>query len=115
MSRCVAHRQDGEPCRAHAIHGGTVCRVHGGSAPQVKRKAAERLAEVRDAAITKLLEYIQGGKVDEKVALEAALKLTQLVEVLEGRVSNREESFTTDQLDREIARLERELAMETSE
>jgi hypothetical protein len=38
-------RTTGEPCRKHAVHGATVCRYHGGSAPQVRAKAAVR-AEV---------------------------------------------------------------------
>jgi hypothetical protein len=33
------------------IKGGTVCRFHGGSAPQVKRKAQERLEALVDGAI----------------------------------------------------------------
>lgn len=33
--RCTARRRDGQPCQAPAIAGGTVCRRHGGSAPQV--------------------------------------------------------------------------------
>lgn len=37
--RCSARRTNGEPCRAYAIVGGTVCRTHGGSAPQVRRAA----------------------------------------------------------------------------
>jgi len=52
--RCTAHRTNGEPCRSFATHGGTVCRVHGGSAPQVKAAAAERLRELVDPAITAL-------------------------------------------------------------
>jgi hypothetical protein len=39
----------GKPCQLNAIIGGTVCHVHGGRAPQVKRKAAERVAELRDS------------------------------------------------------------------
>jgi hypothetical protein len=42
---CSAHRTNGEPCRAWAIHGGRVCRTHGGAAPQVKAAAARRLAQ----------------------------------------------------------------------
>lgn len=38
----------GQPCKHWAIHGGAVCRTHGGAAPQVKRKAAERLADLID-------------------------------------------------------------------
>lgn len=37
--RCSARRTNGEPCRAFAIVGGTVCRAHGGAAPQVRRAA----------------------------------------------------------------------------
>lgn len=43
--RCRAHRKDGQPCRCFAINGGYVCRIHGGAARQVKRKARERLLE----------------------------------------------------------------------
>jgi len=43
--RCTAHRTDGTPCGAWAIRGGYVCRMHGGSAPQVKAAARRRLWE----------------------------------------------------------------------
>lgn len=43
--RCSAHRVgDGQPCGNWSITGGTVCRHHGGSAPQIRRKATEREA-----------------------------------------------------------------------
>lgn len=45
--RCRARRKDGQPCRCWAIRGGYVCRVHGGAAPQVRRKAAERLLSAK--------------------------------------------------------------------
>lgn len=48
---CKAKRSNGEPCRKPAILGGTVCATHGGSAPQVRRKAALRLQELIDPAI----------------------------------------------------------------
>ena len=38
-------RRTQQQCQRWAIRGGTVCRVHGGAAPHVKRKAAERIAE----------------------------------------------------------------------
>jgi hypothetical protein len=52
--QCHAHRRDGNRCSAPAIPGGTVCRVHGGSAPQVQRAARrvvlmERLAAAVEA------------------------------------------------------------------
>lgn len=46
--RCSAHRSNGEPCGAWAIRGGFVCRVHGGSAPQVKAAARARLFDERN-------------------------------------------------------------------
>ncbi len=45
--KCRATRRDGQRCGCWAIRGGYVCRVHGGAAPQVRRKAAERLAMVK--------------------------------------------------------------------
>jgi hypothetical protein len=41
--KCSAHRRDGQPCGNYAIVGGRVCRIHGGAAPQVRKKAGERL------------------------------------------------------------------------
>lgn len=46
--RCSAHRTDGAPCAAYAMHGTTVCAAHGGRAPQV-RAAAQRRLEVEKA------------------------------------------------------------------
>ena len=43
--KCGGRRTDGQPCGAYAVNGGRVCSAHGGRAPQVKAKAAERLAE----------------------------------------------------------------------
>lgn len=40
---CTGHKSDGSPCGAHPIKGGTVCRVHGGSAPAVRAAAQRRL------------------------------------------------------------------------
>lgn len=53
--RCTAwSRTAGEQCRQPAIPGGTVCRFHGGASPDVKRKAALRLASLVDPAIATL-------------------------------------------------------------
>ena len=46
--RCSAKSgRTGRPCRQWAIRGGNVCRTHGGLAPQVKRKAEERIERAR--------------------------------------------------------------------
>ena len=50
--RCSAKsKQSGKQCKNWAIRGGTTCRLHGGSAPQVVAKAAIR-AELMDWGIT---------------------------------------------------------------
>lgn len=45
--KCKGHVSGGRPCKAWAMHGQDVCRVHGGSSPQARAKAAERLAEAK--------------------------------------------------------------------
>jgi HEAT repeat protein len=64
IRRCRAHRSNGEACSAYAIHGGTVCVVHGGAAPQVKRSAQERLAEMVDPLLTELFRIARSGEND---------------------------------------------------
>lgn len=58
--RCTAKSsRTGKPCAKYPINGGTVCRTHGGAAPQVKAKALERLMALQNPAIdclTKLIE-----------------------------------------------------------
>ena len=84
---------------------------HGGAAPQVKAKAAERLKEARDLALLRLSEKLgEGSTVDAKILLEACVKLTELTETLEGRVSSRTEVITPDAVEAEIARLEAQFA-----
>jgi hypothetical protein len=41
--RCHARTRTGDQCKAKAIEGGFVCRVHGGSAPQVAIAARRRV------------------------------------------------------------------------
>lgn len=54
--KCVAHTSAGNPCQASPIKGGVVCWHHGGSAPQVQRKAAERLLYAADRLVAELLK-----------------------------------------------------------
>ncbi len=41
--RCAGHCKDGARCKRYAIIGASVCWKHGGGAPQVQAKAAERV------------------------------------------------------------------------
>ena len=46
--QCNGTNKKGEPCGRAPIRGGFVCPRHGGGAPQVRRKANERLADLID-------------------------------------------------------------------
>ena len=60
--RCTAHSsQTGERCKKSAMLGQTVCRVHGGSAPQSKKAARERLNDLVDPAISTLRTILKQG------------------------------------------------------
>ena len=76
--RCTAKANStGKNCRRRAIKGGRVCQVHGGAAPQVKRKAAERLRELEHPAIDRIKKTIsnEDGDVSPAVALTASMNL----------------------------------------
>lgn len=62
--RCTGHKRNGDPCGQHPLRGGTgVCaRVHG-SAPQVRRKAAQRVALAEAQAATAEHLRLGGGAV----------------------------------------------------
>ena len=72
--RCTAkaHRT-GERCKAPAIKGGTVCRVHGGATPAVKEKARERLLALLDPALAALNKVLTDPKADDSTKVRAAL------------------------------------------
>ena len=70
--RCTAMRSNGiERCKRTAILGGTVCFTHGGAAPQVQRKARERLLELVEPALTELTKIVINKNTSENVRLSA--------------------------------------------
>jgi len=60
---CKATRRDGTPCRRAPIQGATVCRAHGGAAPQVKAKAQQRLLD----KVPKMLRMLSAMASDETI------------------------------------------------
>lgn len=57
-SRCRATNRQGRRCAQPHIPGGTVCRYHGGAAPQVKQAALARLLALQHPAIDRLAQLI---------------------------------------------------------
>jgi hypothetical protein len=119
--KCTAHSsRTGKPCKLNAIIGGTVCQVHGGRAPQVKRKAAERVAELRDIVFDRLaqalgalsaeqLQQLQGDPRGIKALVDSVVKLSEHYQLLIGSPTERTEVFSIEAIDAEIARLSVEL------
>lgn len=66
--RCKARNRRGGQCKRYPIPGGTVCKMHGGAAPQVKRKAALRLQELVDPALKVLArEMVSAEKSSDRL------------------------------------------------
>lgn len=119
MAQCTATaKASGNQCQRLAIIGGTVCHVHGGSAPQVKAAARRRLLELLDPALAALTDVLMMRHSDtDDPTKVAAVKLRAVKEVLD-RLGIDEpkqiEVITLDTIEREIARLEAELAEEAA-
>lgn len=66
VTRCVAHKKDGQRCKKAAIRGGKVCRSHGGAAKQVQRAARERFNDSIDPmlnAMAQMAKEIEDGTI----------------------------------------------------
>lgn len=75
---CKATRRDGTPCRRPPIQGATVCRAHGGAAPQVKAKAQQRLLD----KVPKMLRMLNAMASNEDIP--PAVRLAAIRDWLDG-------------------------------
>lgn len=69
--RCKGTRPNGEQCKREAEPGSVVCDQHDGAAPQVRRRAAERVMMTTDLAAVTLIELITDTSVPYGVRLKA--------------------------------------------
>jgi hypothetical protein len=71
--RCNATRPNGGRCKREAEDGAVVCDQHGGAAPQVRRRAAERLIMTADRAAENLVRMME----DTEVSFGVRAKIAQ--------------------------------------
>jgi hypothetical protein len=72
--KCTAHTSKGKPCRKAPVLGADVCTSHGGAAPQVRAKAAERVAEEKlDKAMRRELARLDVNPVDDPLTVLSTL------------------------------------------
>ncbi len=86
--RCTANNKRGTRCERPAIPGAVVCRYHGGGAPQVKRKAAERLLErqVR-ATLADIGEDVEPLEDPYAALMDVATQAKAFADVMKAKVA----------------------------
>lgn len=87
---CAGHRRDGAPCGSAPIRGGRVCRMHGGSAPQVRRKAAAVVAAQRAQAAVDRLGLRRTGLTAAELLQETVERVGADLEYLGGKAAEGE-------------------------
>ncbi|WP_272949910.1 HGGxSTG domain-containing protein [Mycolicibacterium fortuitum] len=81
--RCTAHNRQGNPCGQSPVPGATVCKFHGGAAPQTLKKARERLEAAADRMAARLLGIAESENVPAYVALQAVNSVLDRVGITE--------------------------------
>jgi hypothetical protein len=71
--RCNGTLHSGQRCRREAVDGSVVCDIHGGAAPQVRRRAAELLIMTADQAAQMLVRMME----DREVPFGVRAKIAQ--------------------------------------
>ena len=84
--RCNATRPNGSRCKREAADGGVVCDQHGGAAPQVRRRAAERLIMTADRAAENLVRMMEDTEVPFGVRAKIAQDLLDRAGVIATQV-----------------------------
>jgi hypothetical protein len=80
--RCTAKTRSGKPCRGKPVTGTTVCRMHGGAAPQVRRAGIVRAARLEAHAAAERMVARAGVDADPlEHLLESLHRSAALVEV----------------------------------
>lgn len=114
--KCRARRTNGEPCGNYPVQGAEVCRKHGGGAPQVRARAAERRAEA--AVAVAVSDLGAAAPVTDPLAALAALageivawkdQARRRVERLNDEIRYTADGQGTEQLRAEVLVFERAL------
>ena len=73
--KCQAHKTDGTPGKAPAVPGPNVCYWNGATAPQVQKRAHERLLEAAIPGAKLLADIVADEQHDIAVRLRAAVAI----------------------------------------
>ena len=79
---CAALKRNGDPCKRPPIQGANVCGAHGGAAPQVRRRAQQRILEASDRAAARLEAIMDDTTAPTAVQLAAARDLLDRADVV---------------------------------
>lgn len=82
--QCAAHSRSGARCGQPAVPGATVCRYHGGTAPQVRRAAQLRLLELVDPAVATLARELTNSRARPIERIKAAEKILEFAGMDKG-------------------------------
>jgi hypothetical protein len=98
----------GEQCKNPRVPGATVCRIHGGAAPQVKAAAARRvLEELVGPAMAVLADILRD---DDAVNRDKLVAARDILDRNGYKAPTQIEGYLTlDMIEREIARYEADL------
>jgi hypothetical protein len=93
-TKCTSHRRDGNPCLGAPVTGAEVCRMHGGSSPQVKAVVEQRKAsDQAQKVIRRILDNPDAEPVDD--ALGALARLAGRLEHAVDEVGRRASELTS--------------------